>query len=250
MVEQLIRNQQVTCSNHVSGSLHSSDDPLYGEALASVHAAGFEAVAEAAARHLIDLRTPGHVVDLGCGSGPLLEAVLDAGWTSQGYDASPHMVELARRRLPGCTVEVADAGTQSIPPCDAITAVGEVIAFASAKADRLPAFLARAHEALRPGGVLLFDLPTFGRADPPTTAHVEGNDWSVDASAHEDGDLLVRRIAFEWNGQMSKEVHRLRLYDPDAVLRGLKAAGFRAERLGGYDDHGFVPGWDGFEAFR
>lgn len=40
-----------------------------------------------------------HVLDAGCGSGPLAAALVDRGARVTGFDGSPQMIELAQRRL-------------------------------------------------------------------------------------------------------------------------------------------------------
>ena len=52
------------------------------------------------------------ILDAGCGSGPLFAALRDRGATVTGFDASPKMLELARRRLgDGAALQVADLGS-------------------------------------------------------------------------------------------------------------------------------------------
>lgn len=233
---------------------------MYDEDLAFVHDAGFTDLAEAAARMVLDVAGaagggPRLAVDLGCGGGSLAEALAEAGWDVVGFDVSPAMVALARRRVPGGRFEVRDVLHVPLPPCDAVAAVGEVLnhACAARGVDALDAFFRRVRRALRPGGLLLFDAATPGRAaEGPTHAHREGRGWRVEAVAEEGEGMLVRTID-TWRAvggaeRHHREVHRLRLLDPGDVLRRLGEAGFVAERLGGYDDYGFQPGWDGFLA--
>ncbi len=58
---------------------------------------------------------PGHrVLDVGCGTGTLLAASVEAGADAVGVDVSPVMVEAARRRVPGATLLEADAQTTDL----------------------------------------------------------------------------------------------------------------------------------------
>ncbi len=233
--------------------------PGYEEDLAFVHQDGFTDLAEAAARMLHDfVSPPALVVDLGCGGGTLLRALLDSGFSGHGVDLSPAMIDLAAHVVPEATLAVGDAFAVEIPRCDAVTAVGEVFNYAfveHGEADVQAAFR-RIHDALNPGGVFLFDVATLGRAgNGPTQAKRAGKGWRVEARAEEADGWLTRTID-TWRNQPdgttrhTQEVHRLRLMDPTWVMDALAAAGFAAEHLGGFDDFGFQEGWDGFLATK
>jgi SAM-dependent methyltransferase len=61
-----------------------------------------------------DLGSGRRVLDIGCGSGTLLEAAVAAGADAAGVDISSAMVEAARRRVPAATVVTADAQTTDL----------------------------------------------------------------------------------------------------------------------------------------
>ncbi len=206
---------------------------------------GFQEVARAAWREL-STRPPGVLVDLGCGGGTLAHLAADAGWTVHGYDVSPSMIDLARQG-PG-TYAVGAAQEVELPPCDAATAIGEVWSYAAHQdLEAVPGAWKRIREALRPGGIFLFDVASPGRAPEPTHAAATGKGWRVEATARQEGDELVRTID-TWTPQHAREVHRLRLLDEAWVTATLEDAGFRVEALGCYDDHAFQQGWDAYAA--
>jgi len=133
---------------------------------------------------------------------------------------------------------------------------GECVSFARAGTRALPALFRRVHHALRPGGLLVFDVATPGRgAGPPVRWHA-GDGWVVVARVVEDvrRNILTReittfrRIGRTW--RRSDESHRLRLYRPADVLRALSGAGFGARRVGGYGKLRLPRGWVGFVAQR
>ena len=61
-----------------------------------------------------DLGSARRVLDIGCGTGTLLDAAVAAGADAVGVDISPAMVEAARRRVPTATVVTADAQTTDL----------------------------------------------------------------------------------------------------------------------------------------
>lgn len=56
----------------------------------------------------------GAVLDIGCGTGTLLERAIGAGASAVGADISPDMVEAAARRVPQARAVVADAQTADL----------------------------------------------------------------------------------------------------------------------------------------
>lgn len=104
----------------------------YGPDLAFVHDAGYSDFARGAAPGLLALLrragiSRGFVVELGCGSGAATRALVAAGHRVLGLDASPHMVRLARRHVPAARFAVGRLPAASMPACDAVVAVGEVL---------------------------------------------------------------------------------------------------------------------------
>src|SRR5215472_15285622 len=94
--------------------------PYYRADLARVHHLGFGFHADACAHGALDSLAPirerdGLVVELGCGSGHLTRHLLNAGHRVIATDASPAMLELARRHVP----RVEDFRLLSLP-CDRI----------------------------------------------------------------------------------------------------------------------------------
>lgn len=230
---------------------------FYGADLAHVHDKGFGDFARAAARELLARAPkPGTVVELGCGSGIGAQILSDAGWDVVGIDLSAEMLAIAARRAPRARFARGSIWDAELPPCDAVTAIGEVVNYAAdprAGPDRLPELFARIERALAPGGVFLFDFATPGRgtlgAGPGAR---EGAGWRIEHDAAEDPEreLLERRMAVRVGDRESRETHLLRLYEPDRVRGQLESAGFRAEALEGYDDFGFWPGYAAFAACK
>ena len=97
----------------------------------------------------------GDVLDVGCGTGAVLAALLAArpGAVARGIDLSPEMVAVARERLgEGAEVEVADAERLPFPGAcaDLVTCVDSLHHYPDPGAA-----LAEMHRVTRPGGGLV-----------------------------------------------------------------------------------------------
>ena len=206
----------------------------YRNDLAYIHHAGFGEFAEAAAPGLIDLLLKhgirdGLVVEAGCGSGILARELTRAGFEVLGFDASPDMIALARETAPAARFTVGTLNSSDIPPCNAIVAMGEVLNYGTF--DGVRAFMARAAGALRPGGILIFDIAERGAYPPYDERRVEGDDWSVITIKESDGARLTRRVLtfriVDDAMRRDEEVHALELYDRAAVTALLREHRFR-----------------------
>jgi SAM-dependent methyltransferase len=205
---------------------------LYGPDLAHVHDAAFGGWSrEAAPFVLARLREAGLdeglVVDLGCGSGIWAADLLGAGYEVVGVDASDEMLALARRRAPGAELVRGSLHEVVLPPCAAITALGEAVNYGGPSS--LDLLFRRAHAALEPDGLLVLDAAAPGREpELHRRARYEGEDWVMHVDADEDREerTLTRRISLVRDGRTSEEVHALRLYEREEVVEWLEAAGF------------------------
>lgn len=221
----------------------------YREDLAYIHDAGFGDFARQTAPELLTLLhrydlTGGCVVDLGCGSGIWAKALHEAGYDVLGIDLSSAMIALARARVPAATFQAASFLDAELPPCVAVTSLGESLGYLLDERnhpDRLRVLFERIYAALQPGGLLLFDLLTPGcvHGVNPQRRWRTGPDWAVltEVEEHPDATLTRRIIAFREVGgvyRRSEEVHRVYLYDA-AVLAGmLREVGFRVRLRRGY----------------
>jgi SAM-dependent methyltransferase len=209
--------------------------PGYGEDLAYIHHAGFTSVAEQAVPVIAEnVRPGGLVVDVGCGSGVTARLLTEAGYEVLGIDQSEAMIELARAEAPRADFRVGSFVDEPLPPCDGVTAIGEVLGYLldpRAGDAKLRRFFARAHAALRPGGALVFDLLGPGRG--PGRNYTVGDDWAVMADIQVDAArrrLTRSMVTFRREGELyrrGEEVHRVRLLPPGEVAAMLRKIGFR-----------------------
>jgi len=238
----------------------------YREDLAYIHDAGFRDYALNAAPGLLQILrkngvTDGLVVDLGCGSGRWAAELNRAGYRVLGIDQSAAMIRLACKSAPDSKFKIASLLRAALPACRAITSIGECLNYCfdqKNSREELLGLFGRAHRALRPGGVLVFDIAEPARIPRrmPQTKWIEGRDWSlfVSTSGDRDKNTLQREIVcFRKRGRhyrRSQETHNLRLYRASDLIQDLARCGFAARRIAGYGDFRFPPGIAGVLAIR
>lgn len=238
----------------------------YAEDLAFIHDDGFGMIARGAAATLLDALSAaglreGVIVELACGSGISSRILADAGYEVHGFDLSPAMIELARRRVPEARFEAVSLYDAPIEPCVAVTAIGEAFNYlfdSRAGFEAMREVFERAHAALVAGGYLIFDVAQPGRAMPRfEQITYTGPGWRVSSSAAEDPGRgrLVRKIVShrEVAGleRTDEEIHELALYDHEAVFEALLEAGFRPRTLATYaGEYNFSLGHGAFLAKR
>jgi SAM-dependent methyltransferase len=227
----------------------------YGDDLAYIHHTAFGSFADEAAPGLIarlhhaGIRH-GLVVDLACGSGIWARHLLDAGFDVVGIDASPAMIEIARTVAPRAHFIVGSAHTVDIPPCAAVTAIGEGLTYLTSDVDDLDlgSLFRRVHNALRPRGLFIFDVVERSVETPMSyDASQTGSDWTLEVAVVEDSArrLLTRRIAIRRSAaegvRWTTEVHYVRTFDRGEVETLLRTAGFDVELTLTYGARALLP---------
>jgi len=181
------------------------------------------------------------------------------GYRVLGIDISEAMIELSRKRVPEAEFRVGSLFEVEIPPCAAVTAISEVLnyLFDAENEDRgLGRPFRRVHDALVPGGVLVFDVLGPGQVPPDTKTRNfrVGEDWAVLSELEEDierGTMERRIVSFRKVGELyrrDEEVHRVRLYDPTGLSAELERAGFRVQTMRSYGDFPLSEGHSAFAA--
>jgi ubiquinone/menaquinone biosynthesis C-methylase UbiE len=120
-----------------------------------------------------------HVLDAGCGSGPLFAALRDRGAIVTGFDSSTKMVELARRRLgDDAALHVADVASP-LPFADG--AFDDVVAaLVLHYLEDWTAPLAEIRRVLKPGGRLIMSVnhPIMFKLVQPDADYFATTKWS------------------------------------------------------------------------
>jgi SAM-dependent methyltransferase len=101
-------------------------------------------------------------LDVACGTGKSLEALLDLGFEAAGCDASPGMAEVARRKL-GDRADIRVADMRELPvygAFDLVTCLDDALNHLSSAADVVAALRAMGAN-LAPAGLLAFDVNTL-----------------------------------------------------------------------------------------
>ena len=237
---------------------------LYQNDLAYVHAASFGTLARGAAGEIVRrLRTCTvpirKVMDMGCGAGPLTEALLNAGFEVTGVDTSAELLHYARATAPAAHFIHASAYEVEILGYDAVIAVGEPLAYHAESADAdtlIDRFFRNAAAALPPGGVLIFDVIGLGEPSLAGRTWRSGEDWAVLVETRENQveRTLVRDIeTFRRMGEVyrrSRELHRVRLFDVEELYQQLTACGFATEITQSYGAQQLPPRRYAFFATR
>lgn len=100
------------------------------------------------------------VLDLGCGNGALTAKLAQAGFQVQGLDASPELLEAARRSHPKLTFRQGDAVNFQVPvPFDVVFSNAVLHWIDREKQD---ATLRCVNRALKPGGQFVLELGGYG----------------------------------------------------------------------------------------
>ncbi len=236
----------------------------YKEDLAFIHDVGFSDYALKSAPGILEILErsqirEGLVVDLGCGSGLWAQKLTQADYQVLGVDISESMIAIARTRVPDAEFRVESLFKVDIPPCNAVTSIGECLNYLfDPDSDRqtLLQLFHRIYSALTPGGVLIFDIAEPGQVGQGITTRgfTEGEDWVVLVEKEEDreqGTLTRRIITFRKVGEYYRrdnEVHHQRLYKATDVAQQLQRVGFQVEVMRSYGQYPLPQAHAGFIA--
>ena len=184
------------------------------------------------------------VLDLGCGTGALLESLRGAGLEAYGIDVAPDMVAVAEERLGPGVVRVGrlqDLDTRE--EYDALVSLSFPFNYCADVAEARAA-LAGFHRALRPGGLLLLQVAHAANA-PDRLLEA----WEPGPGGDRDVQFLCRFLALPGDvpavradyvyscrslNELLYEEHVLNIADVHRIAELLREAGFADVRI--YDN--------------
>jgi SAM-dependent methyltransferase len=184
------------------------------------------------------------LLDVGCGTGVLVEKALRAGFAAKGIDASPGMVRTARTRVgPGAIEERRMQDIDEEGVFDLIVALSWTINYCADRDDLL-SILRRMHHALRPRGEVLLQAAHAMHVDGQLMEDREkgptGDEGDVTISyrfVRLDADGLDMRVDYGYGctslGERLSEEHFLHMTDARALAQSMAEVGF--ETIGFYD---------------
>jgi SAM-dependent methyltransferase len=177
------------------------------------------------------------LLDIGCGTGVFLEAAIAAGIDAKGIDASPEMVEVARRRLGAervCIQRMQEISSENA--FDAICAISWTIHYCDGDKD-LENVLTRCRRALKPGGVLILQI-----ANDELMTGTVNIDREPGPSAEPDDTYFVHQfqrasgpdhpVAAHYvyvsraHGELLCEEHLLKFANPSLITEAMMKSGF------------------------
>lgn len=191
----------------------------------------------------------GRLLDVGCGSGKAFAPMLGRGWSIQGCDVSPAMLELAREKG-GADVRVDVADMRELPrfgEFELVWALNDPVNY-MLDAEELELALGGMRQNLAPGGLLMFDANTISayRGFFCEETVIERDGWRLiwrGRSKPEDPPGTVFEASFEAEplagrdgSPIAPELHRERHFPEAEILGAIAAAGLECLDVFGYTD--------------
>jgi SAM-dependent methyltransferase len=190
--------------------------------------------------HLIDLlqlRAGRRVLDVGCGAGRHLAAMVERGIDAVGLDLSPDLLAEASQR-PALRGRLVRADMRSLPfagEFDAALSLFTSFGYFNEDAQNTRA-LAEMARVVKPGGLLAMDLinePRLRRElSPYDCRRVDGR--TIEDHRRIDGRRVVKETAVtDPDGSVHRFCERVRLYDRREITQMFTAAGLVSIRFHG-----------------
>lgn len=179
---------------------------------------GLFAIDEAVIDEILDALPPGDALDAACGTGRLTTHLLERGHRVIGVDASPEMLEVARRRLTGAQLRRGDL--REIPiGAEAVDLV--VCGLALSHVEDLRPVMVEFARVLRPGGhVVISDAhhELVFRGSVVKALGLNGEPGLVATYRHSPGDVLRAALAAGLEVRRCEEPRRAASFEDSSPL--------------------------------
>ena len=201
--------------------------------------------------NLLEETRPQTLCDCACGTGSLTMQFAKQGLKVTGVDISREMLEVAaeKARENGVRVQFVcqDMCKLALPkPVDALVCGCDGVNYLTTD-KRVSAFFAAAHAAIRPGGMLAFDISSRHKLVDVMGNAFYGEERDEAAYLWQnklDGDILTMDLTFFIRDEEEEDIyhrvtetHRQRAHDPENLKRLLEEAGFTNIKI--YGDRSF-----------
>lgn len=176
------------------------------------------------------------LLEAACGTGSYLR-VLRRWYAAAGFDKSPEMLAIARRKVPGAPLFVADLTDFAVAaPFDAAVCLFSSISYVHGD-EALARALSRFAAAIRPGGVLViepFVAPSAYREGRAFLQTYEGEGLKCARASLSTREAELAVLRFAWvvardgatEVEHFTETHTLWLCEHERLARAVEAAGF------------------------
>ncbi len=185
-------------------------------------------------RLLLTRLAPGsRILDICCGTGTVAQDLVRRGFAVTGMDASEEMLRYAIQEVPKAEFLLADARTFDLPPeYDAAICTFDSLSYMLNPED-LQRVFSNVHAALRPGGVMVFDLSleeAYKTEWQRSCSIVEDDEACFVRGSYDERERLGRTLItrFDRNGTWERTdvVFLTRCHTPEEVLNALDRSGF------------------------
>lgn len=230
---------------------------MYNKVLSEIHDRWFSTIAENAADHIeiiANSLAPYKIVDLGCGSGVLLNRVKRNCEKIYGFDISSEMIAKCKKLIPDGYFKTSDVLDVDIPKSNVVVMVGEILSYATNgdeyDSKKVKKFLSNIFHSLSENGVFLFDVLGNNYDYSGNFVH-DHQEYTIFSKIRNENGIVIREIfSFLKDGQnyqKSVELHRLRTFDENQLITQLREVGFNVKRITSYSQEPILPGRIAFE---
>ena len=180
------------------------------------------------------------ITELGCGTGTMTELLADEGFNMSGIDLSEDMLKLAREKCPDIPLKQMDMRELVLDePQDVIISIADSMNYLET-VDDLSKTMKGVYEALKPGGVFIFDLKTeffFKYVVRNRTFRGQGKGFSYVWKNYYDEEAKCHTydVTFKHKRQnvVENEIHKQHVFSAQDIKQAAIYGGFKSVKVYG-----------------